>query len=221
VGAPGGSQDRRGRERCLARRYSCGHFARTIKELDGLARLEFGGYGGIAFENQLRDDSAQVVFVEPAEEMSVAGKLELGNAGGKERRDRFTRTWVMLRHYEASNRIPNPMTYREGFELLAGHADRADHARHRPARERPAAERLQPIAFGATLRMNPLLVLVATIGFGPIFDMLGLVLGAPLTSAAIHISGDLGRARAAAAAANAEAEGGAQPAEPEPEPSPD
>jgi predicted PurR-regulated permease PerM len=70
---------------------------------------------------------------------------------------------------------------------------------------------VQPIAFGATLRMNPLLVLVATIGFGAIFGMLGLVLGAPLTSAAIHISGDLARAKAAAAAANAEAEGDAEP----------
>ena len=58
---------------------------------------------------------------------------------------------------------------------------------------------VQPIAFGATLRMNPLLVLVATIGFGAIFGMAGLVLGAPLTSAAIHISGDLARARSAAA----------------------
>ena len=32
---------------------------------------------------------------------------------------------------------------------------------------------------------------------GAIFGMLGLVLGAPLTSAAIHISGDLAKARAA------------------------
>ena len=69
---------------------------------------------------------------------------------------------------------------------------------------------VQPIAFGATLRMNPLLVLVATIGFGAIFGMLGLVLGAPLTSAAIHISGDLARAKAAAAP-EAAAEGGAEP----------
>jgi putative heme transporter len=73
---------------------------------------------------------------------------------------------------------------------------------------------VQPIAFGATLRMNPLLVLVATIGFGAIFGMPGLVLGAPLTSAAIHISGDLARARAAAAAAasaETDAEGGPEP----------
>jgi predicted PurR-regulated permease PerM len=70
---------------------------------------------------------------------------------------------------------------------------------------------VQPIAFGATLRMNPLLVLVTTIGFGAIFGMSGLVLGAPLTSAAIHITGDLAKARAAAAAGNAEAEGGPEP----------
>jgi putative heme transporter len=74
---------------------------------------------------------------------------------------------------------------------------------------------VQPIAFGATLRMNPLLVLVATIGFGAIFGMAGLVLGAPLTSAVIHITGDLAKARLAAAAAT-----GADPAAREPEPSP-
>ncbi len=72
---------------------------------------------------------------------------------------------------------------------------------------------VQPIAFGATLRMNPLLVLVATIGFGAIFGMVGLILGAPMTSAVIHISGDLARARAAA-----EAEQGADDAEPPPDP---
>ena len=60
---------------------------------------------------------------------------------------------------------------------------------------------VQPIAFGATLRMNPLLVLIATIGFGAIFGMAGLILGAPLTSAVMHISGELGRARAATAEA--------------------
>jgi predicted PurR-regulated permease PerM len=64
---------------------------------------------------------------------------------------------------------------------------------------------VQPIAFGATLRMNPLLVPVGTIGSGAIFGMLGLVLGAPLTSAAIHISGDLAPAKAAAATAEGRA----------------
>ena len=69
---------------------------------------------------------------------------------------------------------------------------------------------VQPIAFGATLQMNPLLVLVTTIGFGAIFGMPGLILGAPLTSAVIHISGDLAKARATAAA-NADVEGATEP----------
>ena len=63
---------------------------------------------------------------------------------------------------------------------------------------------VQPIAFGATLELNPLVVLIATIGFGSLFGMIGLVLGAPLTSAALHISRDLAAARAAEAAAEAE-----------------
>jgi putative heme transporter len=58
---------------------------------------------------------------------------------------------------------------------------------------------VQPIAFGATLGLNPLIVLVVTIGAGSLFGMLGLILGAPLTSAAVHISRDLSAARAAAA----------------------
>ena len=56
---------------------------------------------------------------------------------------------------------------------------------------------VQPIAFGATLRLNPLVVLVVTIGAGSLFGMVGLVLAAPLTSAAVHISADLDRAREA------------------------
>jgi predicted PurR-regulated permease PerM len=58
---------------------------------------------------------------------------------------------------------------------------------------------VQPIAFGATLDLNPLVVLIATIGFGSIFGMIGLILGAPLTSAAVHISRDLAAAKAEAA----------------------
>ena len=73
---------------------------------------------------------------------------------------------------------------------------------------------VQPIAFGATLRMNPLLVLIATIGFGALFGMLGLILGAPLTSAAIHISGDLARARAAGMTGRGEADALGDPGEP-------
>lgn len=71
---------------------------------------------------------------------------------------------------------------------------------------------LQPIAFGATLGLNPLVVLIVTIGAGALFGMIGLVLAAPLTSAAVHISADLARAKAATVAAEAEA------ADPEPAP---
>jgi putative heme transporter len=56
---------------------------------------------------------------------------------------------------------------------------------------------VQPIAMGATLQMNPLLILVVTISAGAFFGMTGMVLAAPLTAAAIHISGDLARARGA------------------------
>jgi predicted PurR-regulated permease PerM len=73
---------------------------------------------------------------------------------------------------------------------------------------------VQPIAFGATLQLNPLVVLIVTIAGGSLFGMVGLVLAAPLTSAASHIVGDL------AAARQARAEEGSAPAvtgaEPEP-----
>ncbi len=57
---------------------------------------------------------------------------------------------------------------------------------------------VQPIAMGATLRMNPLLILVVTISAGAFFGTVGMVVAAPLTSAAIHVSADLGRARTVA-----------------------
>jgi predicted PurR-regulated permease PerM len=56
---------------------------------------------------------------------------------------------------------------------------------------------IQPFVMGATLSLNPLVVLVVTIGAGALFGMVGLTLAAPLTSAAVHISNDL-RARSAA-----------------------
>jgi predicted PurR-regulated permease PerM len=59
---------------------------------------------------------------------------------------------------------------------------------------------VQPIAMGATLRMNPLLILVVTISAGAFFGTAGLILAAPLTSAALHISGDLAKVRARAPA---------------------
>jgi putative heme transporter len=57
---------------------------------------------------------------------------------------------------------------------------------------------IQPFLMGSALDLNPLVVLVVTIGAGCIFGMLGLVLAAPLTSAAVHITRDLARARLAA-----------------------
>jgi putative heme transporter len=57
---------------------------------------------------------------------------------------------------------------------------------------------IQPIAFGAALGIHPLAVLIVTIAGGALFGTLGLVLAAPLTSAALHISTDLARARARA-----------------------
>ena len=50
---------------------------------------------------------------------------------------------------------------------------------------------IQPFVMGATLGLNPLVVLVVTIGAGSLFGMVGLTLAAPLTSAAVHISNDL------------------------------
>lgn len=47
---------------------------------------------------------------------------------------------------------------------------------------------LQPFVFGATLDLNPLAVLIVTIGAGSLFGMVGLTLAAPLTSAAVRIS---------------------------------
>ena len=63
---------------------------------------------------------------------------------------------------------------------------------------------VQPIAFGATLDLNPLVVLIATIGFGSLFGMIGLILGAPLVSAAVHISRDLAAAKAREGPPNSE-----------------
>jgi predicted PurR-regulated permease PerM len=60
---------------------------------------------------------------------------------------------------------------------------------------------VQPFAMGAALDLHPLAVLVLTIGAGCVFGMIGLVLAAPLASAAVHITRDLSRARIAAAAA--------------------
>jgi putative heme transporter len=64
---------------------------------------------------------------------------------------------------------------------------------------------VQPVAFGATLDLNPLAVLIVTIAAGSLFGMIGMVLAAPIASAAVHISRDLAVARAAVDEATVEA----------------
>ena len=46
----------------------------------------------------------------------------------------------------------------------------------------------QPVAFGATLKLNPLVVLIVTIAAGCLFGMIGMIVAAPLTSAARQIT---------------------------------
>ena len=71
---------------------------------------------------------------------------------------------------------------------------------------------IQPIAYGAALGIHPLAVLIVTIGGGALFGAVGLILGAPLTSAVTKISTDLARARAAERAPpEADAGGGPVP----------
>ncbi len=56
---------------------------------------------------------------------------------------------------------------------------------------------VQPVAYGAALGIHPLAVLIVTIAGGSMFGTIGLILAAPLTSAAVHISADIARARGA------------------------
>jgi predicted PurR-regulated permease PerM len=74
---------------------------------------------------------------------------------------------------------------------------------------------VQQVALGATLQLSPLVVLIVSIGFGAIFGMVGLVLAAPLTSAAVHISRELAAAKTAE---EAEAGGRAPPEDSIPNP---
>ncbi len=53
---------------------------------------------------------------------------------------------------------------------------------------------IQPIAYGAALGLHPLAVLIATIAGGCLFGAVGLVVTAPLLSAAVRISADLRKA---------------------------
>jgi predicted PurR-regulated permease PerM len=71
----------------------------------------------------------------------------------------------------------------------------------------------QPLAFGAALELNPLAVLIVTISAGALFGMIGMIIAAPLLSAATHVAKAIARTRAQEHAA-AEAAVQAQPAEP-------
>ena len=59
---------------------------------------------------------------------------------------------------------------------------------------------VQPFAMGSALQLNPLVVLIVTIGSGCLFGTIGLILAAPLVSAAVHIKAQLDHARLTAAA---------------------
>jgi predicted PurR-regulated permease PerM len=50
---------------------------------------------------------------------------------------------------------------------------------------------IQPIAYGATLGIHPLAVLIVTIAGGALFGAVGLILAAPLTAAVTRIAADL------------------------------
>jgi putative heme transporter len=63
---------------------------------------------------------------------------------------------------------------------------------------------VQPFAMGSALDLHPLVVLVATIASGCLFGTIGLILAAPLLSAAVHIMRDLGRAAHAQSAGESE-----------------
>lgn len=54
---------------------------------------------------------------------------------------------------------------------------------------------VQPIAYGAALKLHPLAVLIVTIAGGCLFGTVGLVLAAPLLSAAVRISADVNAAK--------------------------
>ena len=50
---------------------------------------------------------------------------------------------------------------------------------------------VQPIAYGAALKLHPLAVLIVTIAGGCLFGAIGLVLAAPLLSAGVRIAADI------------------------------
>lgn len=69
----------------------------------------------------------------------------------------------------------------------------------------PLQQIVQPVVYGATLRLNPLVVFSVTIAAGTLFGIIGMVLAAPLISAAVRIHGDLDQLRSAPAGGLADA----------------
>jgi putative heme transporter len=65
----------------------------------------------------------------------------------------------------------------------------------------PLQQIVQPVAYGATLGLHPLAVLVLTIAGGALFGTVGLILAAPIASAIVRVSADLARGRGEAATA--------------------
>jgi putative heme transporter len=59
---------------------------------------------------------------------------------------------------------------------------------------------VQPIAYGATLKLHPLAVLIVTIAGGCLFGTVGLVLAAPLLSAGVRIAAEIEAGERSAAA---------------------
>ncbi len=55
----------------------------------------------------------------------------------------------------------------------------------------PLQQIVQPVVYGAALRLNPLVVFSVTIAAGTLFGVAGMVLAAPLISAAVRIHQDL------------------------------
>jgi predicted PurR-regulated permease PerM len=63
----------------------------------------------------------------------------------------------------------------------------------------PLQQVVQPIVYGATLRLNPLVVFSLTIAAGALLGLPGMILAAPLVSAAVRVRADLTRLRSSAA----------------------
>lgn len=72
----------------------------------------------------------------------------------------------------------------------------------------PLQQIIQPVVYGATLRLNALVVFSITIAAGTLLGIPGMVLAAPLVSASVRVNSDLKRLRSPAPADSAPVEGG-------------